>query len=53
MCSYINEFNDYGLCESLKVEVYTNAEEAQRNADIFSEMAKRMTEGGVLWLLNR
>lgn len=44
--SYINEFSDYGLCESLKVEVYTNAEEAQRIADIFSEMAKRMTEGG-------
>jgi len=44
--NYINEFNDYGLCESLKVEVYTSADQAQDIADVFSELAKRMTEGG-------
>lgn len=44
--SYINEFNDYGLCESLKVEVYTTVDEAQRIAEVFAELAKRMTEGG-------
>ncbi len=44
--SYINEFNDYGLCDSLKVEVYTSADEAQRIAEFFSQLARKMTEGG-------
>lgn len=43
---YINEFNEFGFSDNLKVEVYTSAEQAEIIADTLSRLANEMTEGG-------
>jgi nitrogen regulatory protein PII len=43
---YTNEFSQEGLCESLKIEIYTTTEHAEQIANTLSELAIKMTEGG-------
>ena len=43
---YLNEYSPQGLCESLKVEIYTSSEQADSIAKKLSKMATNMTEGG-------
>lgn len=43
---YSNEFLQQGLCNSLKVEIYTRSEQAEEIATVLSELAINMTEGG-------
>ena len=43
---YINEFNEFGFSDNLKVEVYTSAEQAETVADTLSRLGNEMTEGG-------
>ncbi len=45
---YINEFNNQGLCDSLKIEIYTHAQQAEKIASNLSLLAINMTEGGGL-----
>jgi nitrogen regulatory protein PII len=43
---YLNEYSPQGLCDSLKVEIYTSSEQADGIASALSKMATNMTEGG-------
>lgn len=43
---YINEFNEFGFSDNLKIEVYTSAEQAEIVADTLSRIGNEMTEGG-------
>ena len=43
---YLNEYSPQGLCDSLKVEIYTSSEQADGIAKALSKMATNMTEGG-------
>lgn len=43
---YINEFNDYGFSENMKIEIYTTAQQAESVASTLATMANEMTEGG-------
>ncbi len=43
---YVNEFNQYGLSDGLKIEIYTSSEQAEEIAKALSELAVNMTEGG-------
>ncbi len=43
---YVNEFNSFGLCDSLKVEIYTDSIQADIIAAKLSRLANDMTEGG-------
>lgn len=43
---YINEFNEFGFSDNMKIEVYTSAEQAEIVADTLSRIGKEMTEGG-------
>jgi len=45
---YLNEYSPQGLCDSLKVEIYSTSEQADTIAAALSKMAKNMTEGGGL-----
>jgi nitrogen regulatory protein P-II 1 len=45
---YINEFNEFGFSDNIKVEVYTSAEQAEIVADTLSNLGNEMTEGGGL-----
>jgi len=43
---YLNQFSPQHLCDSLKVEIYTTSEQADKIAIVLSELANNMTEGG-------
>ena len=43
---YINEFNEFGFSDNIKIEVYTSAEQAEIVADTLSRIGNEMTEGG-------
>lgn len=43
---YINEFLQEGLCDSLKIEIYTSSEQADEIATSLAKLAASMTEGG-------
>lgn len=43
---YVNVYSSQGLCDSLKVEVYTSSEHADEIASSLSKLAINMTEGG-------
>ncbi len=43
---YINEFNEFGFSDNMKIEVYTSAEQAEIVADTLSRIGNEMTEGG-------
>jgi len=43
---YLNEYSPQNLCDSLKVEIYTSAEQANSIATTLSMLAEAMTEGG-------
>jgi nitrogen regulatory protein PII len=43
---YVNEFNEFGFSDNMKIEVYTSAEQAEIVADTLSKLANEMTEGG-------
>lgn len=45
---YMNQYNAHGLCDSLKVEIYTSSEQADDIAKALSKLATNMTEGGGL-----
>ncbi len=43
---YINQFNEFGFSDNMKIEIYTSAEQAEIVADTLTSMADEMTEGG-------
>lgn len=43
---YMNQYSPQGLCDSLKVEIYTSLEQADGIAIALSKLASDMTEGG-------
>lgn len=43
---YINEYDDNGFSENLKIEIYTTTEQAEEIADMLAQKANEMTEGG-------
>ena len=43
---YINEFNNFGFSDSMKIEVYTSDQHAEKIAETLSTLANEMTEGG-------
>ncbi len=43
---YINEFNEFGFSDNIKIEVYTSAEQAEIVAETLSKIGNEMTEGG-------
>ena len=43
---YINQFNDFGFSDNMKVEIYTTTEQADRIAESLSSLANEMTAGG-------
>jgi nitrogen regulatory protein P-II 1 len=43
---YLNQYSPQGLCNSLKVEIYTSSEQADGIASTLSKLAINMTEGG-------
>ncbi|WP_198264601.1 P-II family nitrogen regulator [sulfur-oxidizing endosymbiont of Gigantopelta aegis] len=45
---YANHFLQLGLCDSLKVEIYTSIEQADEIAQVLADLSMSMTEGGGL-----
>ena len=43
---YVNEYAEFGFSENMKIEIYTNEENAEQLAIVLSELADEMTEGG-------
>ncbi len=43
---YINQFNDFGFSDNMKVEIYTTTEQADSIAECLSSLANEMTAGG-------
>jgi nitrogen regulatory protein PII len=43
---YINQFNEFGFSDNMKIEIYTSTEQAEIVADTLASMANEMTEGG-------
>jgi nitrogen regulatory protein P-II 1 len=43
---YANTYSECGFSEGLKIEIYTTSEQAQNIAQVLSQLAKEMTEGG-------
>ena len=43
---YINEFTEDGFSDSMKIEIYTHAEQAEEIAEVLSVLANELTEGG-------
>lgn len=43
---YINEFNEFGFSDNMKIEIYTSAEQAEIIADTLSRIANESTAGG-------
>lgn len=43
---YINEYDDNGFSENLKIEIYTTTKTAKDIAKILAQRANEMTEGG-------
>lgn len=43
---YVNEFAEFGFSENMKIEIYTNEDQAEGIAKVLSELANEMTEGG-------
>ena len=43
---YVNEYAEFGFSENMKIEIYTNEEQAEQLAIVLSELADEMTEGG-------
>ena len=43
---YVNEYAEFGFSENMKIEIYTNEENAEELAIVLSELADEMTEGG-------
>ena len=43
---YVNEFAEFGFSENMKIEIYTSEEHAESIAQVLSELAIELTEGG-------
>lgn len=43
---YFNEYSENGFSSNLKIEIYTTIEQAQEIANILSDRANEMTDGG-------
>ena len=43
---YINTFNDFGLSDNMKIEIYTSEQQAEEVASTFTTIANDLTEGG-------
>ncbi len=43
---YVNDYNENGFSESMKIEIYTTQKQAEEIVIILSELANDMTEGG-------
>jgi nitrogen regulatory protein P-II 1 len=43
---YVNDFAAFGFSENMKIEIYTDSEQAEAIAQQLSELANAMTEGG-------
>ena len=43
---YVNEFNNDGFTEGLKIVIYTSSEQAELIAKSLSQLANELTEGG-------
>lgn len=43
---YINEYNEFGFSENMKIEIYTSQAQAEEIATVLSKLANEITEGG-------
>ena len=43
---YINTFNEFGLSDNMKIEIYTSEQQAEEVASTFTTIANDLTEGG-------
>lgn len=43
---YINGFNEFGLSDNMKIEIYTSEQQAEEVAAALASIANDMTEGG-------
>lgn len=45
---YVNEYAPFGFSDNMKIEIYTNSKQAEEIAQLLSELASELTEGGGL-----
>ena len=43
---YINTFNEFGLSDNMKIEIYTSPQQAEEVAATLAAIANDLTEGG-------
>lgn len=43
---YVNAFNEFGLSDNMKIEIYTSEQQAEEVASTFTAIANDLTEGG-------
>ena len=43
---YVNEYAKFGFSENMKIEIYTSEDQAEKIAELLSELGNEMTEGG-------
>lgn len=43
---YVNEFRPFGFSENMKIEIYTSEEKSEEIAEVLSNLANELTDGG-------
>ncbi len=43
---YVNEYDEFGFSENMKIEIYTSQDQAETIATMLAELANELTDGG-------